>query len=580
MHLFRRVRVIKTRRELPAWVEKFRWVVTGLIVAALLLIILKSGYGLPFTRTFSWAIRIFNLSVLAVFTVDVLLSYASAPSLWQHFKKRWFDLAVYFPIVIALSAGGTGITFVVLRQAIVLGQSFMHSRRFTGILERLRLQPVRLMALSFVGAIAAGTLLLTFPAATRDGHGASLINALFTATSATCVTGLIVKNTPLYFSRFGQCVILVLLQLGGLGIMTFSASLAVVFGRKLGLSQRKTVSTMIEEARNIDIGRTLRYILFFTLMAEGTGTLLFFLRWLPDFKSPLEALYCSVFHAVSAFCNAGFSVFSNSFAGYRSDPAINIVAIGLIITGGLGFIVIREIFNRDTLRHGPLFSLRRLSVHGHLVLWTSGILILFGTIFFFFSEYDHALSHLPLGGKLLTSLFQAVTPRTAGFSTISIGSLRPVTLFLWAILMFIGASPGGTGGGIKTSTLAVLFLAVRNRVLGREDVEVRHRVIPKDIVYRATAIAVVSVGIVAFFFTILLVTENAPFHKVLFETVSAFGTVGLSTGITSSLSLPGKIAVTLLMYIGRLGPLTLALAMHARQSRLPIRYPHGRVMVG
>ncbi len=580
MRLLRRVRVIRTRRELPRWLEKYRWVVTGFAALALIFVILKSGYGLAFTRSFAWAIDVFNYLVLAVFAVDVVLGFVFAPSFWQHVKTRWFDLAVFVPVGIALAAGGTGISFIILRQVIVVGQAFARSRRFAGFIEGLRIQPVRLLPLSFAGAIVVGTLLLTFPAATSDGRGASLVDALFTATSATCVTGLIVQDTPVFFSRFGQLVILVLLQLGGLGIMTFSASLAVVFGRKLGLAQRKTVSTMMEEARNIDIVRTLRYILVFTLLAEAAGTLLLFIRWLPDFTSPLEAFYCAGFHAVSAFCNAGFSVFSNSLQGFRSDPMVNIIAIGLIVTGGLGFIVIRELFNRDTLRHGPVFSLRRLSVHGRLVLWTTGILLIGGSIFFFFAEYDHTLARLPLGTKLLTSVFQAVTPRTAGFNTVPMSGLRPVTLFLWAILMFVGASPGGTGGGIKTTTLAVLFLAVRNRVLGREDVEVGRRVIPKDIVYRATAIAAVSVGIVAFFFAVLLVAVNAPFHKILFETVSAFGTVGLTTGITPSLNPPGKIAVTLLMYIGRLGPLTLALAMRARQSRLAIRYPEARVVVG
>lgn len=582
MRLLRRVRVIRTRRELPSWVERFRWVVTGLCLAALILIILKSGYRLPFSRTTFWsgAIHLFNLLVLLVFTFDVIINFIHSPSLPQYFRQRWFDLAVYMPIVIALFAGGSGITFVVLRQAIVVTQAFTRSRRFSGLLERLRIRPVLLMALSFVSMILVGTLLLTFPAATADGRGSDLINALFTATSATCVTGLIVKNTPIYFSRFGQLVILSLLQLGGIGIMTFSASLAVVFGRRLGSAQRKAVSMMMEEARNVDIARTLRYILSFTLLAESTGAVLLLLRWLPECQSAGEAFYRAVFHSVSAFCNAGFSVFADSLEGFRSDPAVNLIVIGLVVTGGLGFVVVRELLNRDTLRNGPLYSLRRMSTHARLVLWTTGILLVVGTVFFFFSEYDHALASLRAPSKLLASVFQSVTPRTAGFNTIPIGDLRPVTLFLWAMLMFVGASPGGTGGGIKTSTFAVLFLAVRNRIRGREEVEVKHRVVPKDIVYRATAIAVVSGGIVALFFAVLLTTESAPFQSILFETVSAFGTVGLTTGLTPNLSPTGKVAVTLLMYIGRLGPLTLALAMRTRQSRLPISYPAARVMVG
>ncbi len=554
--------------------------VTAAVGLALLLIILKSGYGLLVGPTADAAIKAYNLLVLGLFIVDVILGFVTATSRLQHLKERWFDLAAFAPIAVALIAGGTGISFIVLRQVIVVGQSFTRSRRFAGTLEQLRIQPVRLLALSFVVLIVIGTLLLTFPAATSDGSTTNFIDALFTATSATCVTGLIVKDTPVYWSRFGQLVILALLQFGGLGIMTFSASLAVMFGRKLGLGQRKTMSTMIGESRGIDIARALRYILTFTLLAEAVGALFLFLRWLPDHQSAGEALYYAVFHAVSAFCNAGFSVFSNSLAGYRGDVAVNIVVIGLVVTGGLGFVVVRELLNRDTLRHGPLYSLRRLSVHGRLVIWTSGILIVGATIFFFFAEYDNALAGMPTGGKLLASLFQAVTPRTAGFNTAPIGVLHPVTLFLWAVLMFVGASPGGTGGGIKTSTVAILFLAARDRIRGREEVEIGRRVVPKDIVYRASAIAAVSAGIIALFFAILLVTERAPFQVIFFETLSAFGTVGLTTGLTPQLSATGKAAVIILMYIGRLGPLTLALAMRARQSRLPINYPEARVIVG
>ncbi|UCG44490.1 MAG: Trk family potassium uptake protein [candidate division WOR-3 bacterium] len=436
------------------------------------------------------------------------------------------------------------------------------------------------MALSFVGLIAAGTLLLCFPAATGDGRGTPLLDALFTATSATCVTGLIVRDTPVFFSRFGQLVILGLIQLGGLGIMTFSASLAVVFGRRLGAARRRVVADLIEESRNIDIGQTLRYIVLFTLTAEALGTLLLFMRWLPEYPNPWYALYVAGFHSVSAFCNAGFSLFPDSLVHYAADPAVNLVVIGLIVSGGLGFVVVHEMLNRETVRRGPVFSFRRLTVHSRMVLWTTGLLTLAGTVLFFFFEYDGVLAALPVPAKLVASVFQAVTPRTAGFNTVSMAGLKPVTLLLFLALMFIGASPGSTGGGIKTSTFAVLFMAVRSRIRGRQDVEVHGRVVPKDVVYRATSIAVTSVAIVAGFFILLLATETGAFQDVLFETTSAFGTVGLSTGLTGQLSPVGRVLVTLLMYIGRLGPLTLALAMRARVSRLPIEYPSSEVMVG
>ncbi len=578
--LGRRIRVVRTNRRVPGWVEPFRWTVTVAVLVSLVTIVVESGYRLALPGFLHWGIRVLDYLILVLFGVDIVVGYVFAPSRWGHFKRRWLDLAVFVPTIVAFATTGSGMSLVVIRQVVVAGQAFTRTRRFAGLLERLKLQPVALMALSFIGMIAAGTLLLTFPAATADGRGASFMDALFTSTSAVCVTGLIVRDTPVFFSRFGQLVILGLIQLGGLGIMTFSASLAAILGRRFSAARRKVVSDLIEETRNVDIVRVLRYIVLLTLLAEGAGTLLLFARWLPDFPSALEALYCAGFHAVSAFCNAGFSLFSDSLVRYASDPAVNLVITGLVITGGLGFVVVHELLNRETARRGPLFSLRRLTAHSRIVLATSGILVLAGTLVFFFIEHDNALAGLPLHGKLIAALFQAVTPRTAGFNTVAMGGLRPVTVLLMVALMFIGASPGSTGGGIKTTTFAVLFLAIRSRVAGRREVEFRDRTVPRDVMYRATAIAVTSVGVVGLFFIVLLLSESAPFEELLFETTSAFGTVGLSTGVTPLLSLPGRLAVTLLMYVGRLGPLTLALAMRARQTRLPVKMPDADVMLG
>lgn len=580
MRLFRSVRVIRTVRQPPVWLARLRRLLTVAVLISLGTILLESGYGLALPRLLALAIRTFDYLVLGLFAADVLLGYLFAPSRSQHLRRRWPDLVVLTAVIVSLLMHRLGIVFVALRQTVVVGQEFARSRRFAGIVEQLRLQPVQLLALSFLALIIVGTVFLTFPASTRDGRGASLLDALFTATSAVCVTGLIVKDTPVFFSRFGQMVILALIQLGALGIMTFYASLAAIFSRRLGLFQRKTVSDMVEETRDIDIIRALRYILLLTLLAESAGTVLLFVRWLPEFGDPLQALYVAGFHSVSAFCNAGFSVFSNSLEAYRTDPSVCLPIMALIIAGGLGFSVVHELVNRENVRRGPAFALRRLTVHARLVLWTSGILVTAGTVFFFFFEYDNALAGLPVGGKLLAALFQSVTPRTAGFNTVPLAGLKPATVLLWSVLMFIGASPGGTGGGIKTSTAAVLFLAVRDRILGREDVEIGRRTIPKDIVYRASSIAAVSVGIVTFFFTILLLTQRAPFQDILFETLSAFGTVGLSTGLTPNLDAVGKLAIIMLMYVGRLGPLTLALAMRTHQSKLPISYPDARIMVG
>jgi len=290
---------------------------------------------------------------------------------------------------------------------------------------------------------------------------------------------------------------------------------------------------------------------------------------------------------VSAFCNAGFSNISDNLVPYQSDVVVNFTIIGLIVSGGLGFSVVHEVLSRRTLRQWlhrardrTAAPVLRLSTHAVLVLRTTAALIISGAIFFFFFEYDGALAGLPLGTKLLASLFQSVTPRTAGFNTVPLDALRPVTLLIITLLMYVGASPGGTGGGIKTSTLAVLALTLRNLVAGREQVETRDRTIARDTVYRAAAIAAGGVVAILVILAVLLVAEPFPFQSILFEVTSAFGTVGLSTGITPLLSPTGKLAIILLMYVGRLGPLTLALTMRTRLSRVPIEYPQARVIVG
>jgi trk system potassium uptake protein TrkH len=577
--LFRRFSIIRSDRPLPAWLVRYRLAVTSLVGLALLLLILRSGYLVPALVHATWLPRLMAIVTSLAAIIDIVLTFIHAPTFRDYLRARWFDLALILPIAVSVALGGTGLLFVAVRQSIVVAGAFTRSRRFASLVEGLRLQPVQLMALSFLGLIALGTLLLSFPVATANGRGTGFLDALFTATSAVCVTGLIVKDTAVFFSRFGQSVILALIQLGGLGIMTFSASLVAAFGRRLGLGQRSTVSTMIEQTRDIDILRTLRYILLLTVSAEIAGTLLLFLCWRADFPSAGAAIYSSAFHAVSAFCNAGFSLFSDSLVRYRGHVAVNLVIIGLIVAGGLGFGAVHELLNRQTFRR-PLELLRRLTIHSRLVLGTTALLIIAGTVFFFFFEYDGSLAPLPVGTKLLAALFQAVTPRTAGFNTVPFNALKPVTLFALLGLMFVGASPGGTGGGIKTSTLAVLFLAVRSRIRGEDEIAFAGRAIPRDVVYRATAIAAVAGAIVAGFFGLLLITERAAFADILFETVSAFGTVGLSTGLTPALSPVGKLAVTVLMYAGRLGPLTLALAMSGRRTALPIRYPDARIMVG
>lgn len=580
MPFFRRFRVLRTERKPPAWLDTLRAVATGVVALALLLFVSRFGYRLTYHGLFLWLLAGLNGAVIVLTLLDIILTWFYMPSWPQYLRRRWFDLVLLVPILLMLLAGLPAYLPAFLRQLLVSSQGFARSRRFLGLIERLRIQPVQTLALSFVGLIAVGTFVLTFPAATADGQGAKLLDAFFTATSAVCVTGLIVVDTATHFTRFGHWVILALIQLGGLGIMSFSASVIVLLRRRLGPGERQTLAVGIEDPRDLDIAKSVRYILLFTLLAELLGTLGLFARWVFDYDRPAEALFHAAFHSISAFCNAGFSTFSDSLIRYQADVPTNLVVCSLIAFGGLGFGVVHELVNRDTLRRGLLRTWNGLSTHAYLVTRASLSLVVLGALAFLFFEFDNSLAGLSPVGKVLASIFQSVTPRTAGFNTVPFNALRPVTMLVITVLMFVGASPGGTGGGVKTSTLAVLWFVLRGVVAGRTEAEVRGRTVGRDTVYRVTVIVGASLALVALFLGILLITERAPFQALLFEAVSAFGTVGLSTGVTPNLSVAGRLAIIALMYIGRLGPLTLALTMAARHSRLAITYPSARVLVG
>lgn len=573
----------------PRWLKPLFWTNTSLVIIGLLFAILADGYRLQFPYFIQLGIRIvLNLAGIGTLA-EIIIKQTVSPRLTLSRFRRIFDLLLAALLILSLPFQRFILILVVSYQAVNLF-SFSRTGFLPLIFGNIRQRPLRMLVLSFVTLIALGTLLLTFPAATTNGRGADLLTALFTATSATCVTGLIVRDTPTYFSHFGQTVILLLIQLGGLGIMTFYTSLVVLLGQRLGLTERRTMREIIEETREIDIARMVRYVFLFTILAEGLGVIVLFLRWLFVLPNARQALYFAVFHSISAFCNAGFSLFSDSLLRFQSDLITNLCIIGLIVIGGLGFPVVYEIVNRQLLFRlsrlirrqpsSPTSAISNLTIHSRLVLWTTSILIAAGTVLFFFFEYDNALASLPLGTKLLASLFQSVTARTAGFNTVNTTSFHSVTLFLWSILMFIGASPGGTGGGVKTSTMAVLFLAIRARIRGEEEIVYAHRSIPKDVVYRATAIIALALAAVATCFALLLFTQGQRFEALLFEAVSAFGTVGLSTGITPDLNVIGKLVIIALMFIGRIGPLTLTLAMAAPRERSAIIYPQARIIVG
>lgn len=447
------------------------------------------------------------------------------------------------------------------------------------------LHPAQLLVLSFAAAIGLGTLLLMLPAAAA-GARLGFVDALFTATSATCVTGLVVVDTGTGLSRFGQGVVLALIQLGGLGIMTYSSVFLLALGRRISFRGQALLEDTLGRGERTPVRRLVGHVMLFTLAIEGAGALLLaaaFARTLP----PGEALYHGVFHAVSAFCNAGFSLNPDSLMGYRADAPVNITVMGLVVLGGLGFLVLDDA--KDAWAHWRAGRVVRLRLHSKVVLSGTAALTLAGAGGIWLFERVNALAGLPWGETALACLFQSVTPRTAGFNTLDYAALSDKTLFLTILLMFVGASPGSCGGGIKITTAALLGALFRARLLGRRRVSLFRRTVPDATVARAVTIAVASFAFATAAIFLLLAAELGPvphgasggaFLEYFFEVVSAFGTVGLSTGTTPTLSTAGRLLVTAAMFAGRLGPLTLAVALGMRGERDRLWYAEENLMVG
>lgn len=570
------------------WTEthlyRFERVLMALCGIALIGIMAEDGYHVRLPLLLEILLRGIGYAVLLAFLAKVSVRYALASSKWSHFRRTWLDLLIMVLLTFALTSPSiplkAPVVFVIVREMAAAIQRASRTQTARQLLIQLEMNPAQLLALSFLGAILLGTVLLTFPSATQDGGGTPLLNALFTATSATCVTGLIVVDTPTYFSRFGQVVILCLIQVGGLGIMTLSTSMALILRRRIGFRRRAAMQDILDQSNARSLRDLVVYIVKMTFIAELIGGMVLFVRWYVLFDKAGRAAYFAIFHAVSAFCNAGFALFSDSLMGYVGDPLINVVMSTLIVIGGIGFVVVGELASWEIFRRGWRYSLSLMSLHTRLVLLITGLLIGVGALFVFFFEFDNSMLDLSLGQKLWASYFQSVTLRTAGFNTMDFGHLKDVTLFLMILFMFIGASPGSTGGGIKTSTLGVLVYSVRAMLEGRDEVEAFGKSIPKLLVYKSIAIVIISSVVVVFFFALLLMTQQGDFVHLLFEAVSAFGTVGLSTGVTPTLTGVGKLILIGLMFVGRIGPLTLALAVRERRERGIRRYPSGRVMVG
>jgi len=443
--------------------------------------------------------------------------------------------------------------------------------------------PARLSLLAFAVTIGIGSLLLSLPASS-SAEPLSFMDALFTSTSATCVTGLVVVDTGTRLSLFGQLVVLLLIQAGGLGIMTLSTAFLVATRRRPSLTGLAAVHDALPPLKQQSYGNLLLEVVKMTFLLEGLGALVLSLRFL--FDHPFwQAVYLGVFHAVSAFCNAGFSPFSNSLVSYSGDWVVNLCVAALIVSGGIGFVVLAEARHQRPWRRG---GWRRLSLNSRLVLVTSAVLIAVGTTLVLLCEWNNTLAAMPWHQRLLAALFQSITARTAGFNTVPTGQLANETLFLLMLLMFIGASSGSCGGGIKTGTFAALLVWGLSRLRGQQRPQVFRRSLAESSLARAISVTMVSAAIVvAAVMMLLLIEVGGVSHQasrgtsmeLMFEAVSAFGTVGLSTGITTLLSSLGKFVLVLVMFTGRLGPLVVAMAI-GRTKLARYRYAEEQILVG
>lgn len=443
------------------------------------------------------------------------------------------------------------------------------------IKKKIHLSTFQTIIIGFAVTILVGSLLLMLPISTRDRHGASFKDALFTSTSAVCVTGLVVKDTATYWSYFGQVVILLLIQVGGMGVVTMAVMIAILSGRKIGVFQRSTMQEAISAPAVGGIVRLTGFIIKTALIIELIGALAMLPVFLMNF-GPGKGIWLSVFHSVSAFCNAGFDLMGeggefSSLTSYYGQPVINIVVMLLIIVGGLGFLTWD-----DVRQHG--IHIKKYRMQSKAILLVTAILIVVPALYFFFADFN-SWENMTLGEKVLASLFQTVTPRTAGFNTVDLNLMTGASRAIILILMLIGGAPGSTAGGIKTTTVAVLFTSALAVIKRREDTHCFKRRIDEGAIRSAAVILVMYLTLFLTGAIIMSTVEGIPMGECLFETASAIGTVGLSLGITPGLGLLSHIILIMLMFFGRVGGLTLMFATLSK-ANVNSRLPQEKITVG
>lgn len=440
--------------------------------------------------------------------------------------------------------------------------------------KKLKLNGVQILALGFLVLILIGGIILSLPISSQSGEPTNFLDAIFTSTSAVCVTGLITLNTSAHWSIFGQTVIITLIEIGGLGFMSFAVLISLILGKKITLRERLVMQEAMNTYSIQGLVKMVKYVLIFTVSVQFFGALLLSTQFVPEYGLSRGVFY-SIFHSISAFCNAGFDLFGTSLVGFSNNSVVILVVSTLIIIGGLGFTVLLEIYGFK--------GIKKLSLHSKLVIITTGVLILGGAILMLIFEYSNpdTIGLMNIKDKILNSFFASVSPRTAGFNSIPTSDMTLASKFLTIILMLIGGSPGSTAGGLKTVTCGILVLTVISVIKGREDTEVFGRRFTKEIVYKAFTIVFIGLSLVIGVTMILSYTEaGASFIDLLYESASALGTAGLTLGLTPNLSPIGKVLIMLMMYIGRVGPLTVMLALTRKRKKSGYKYPEGKILIG
>lgn len=512
----------------------------------------------------------FEGALLLIISIDLLFSWNNELHLLQQMMQ-----SIGFPNVHTYYS-----LFVQFYFFLVIGFEVGKAGRF---LDELHIGPSGLLVSSFIFIIVSGAGLLLLPEMTVSGI--SLVDALFTSASACCVTGLTVVDTATCFTLKGKTIIMMLIQVGGLNIISFATLFATFYRNSSGIRMNSLIKNLVSSDKLSNTSGMLRRIFLYSMIIEISGAVLLYVTW-PDevvFNGIRSKVFSSVFHSVSAFNNAGFALFTDNLWDISVRHAYNLqlVISALIFLGGIGFVVLEDIFGLRSIRERRKFKWKKLLIHSRIALFASAVLIISGALVFYIFENKSSISGYGLYGSVVSSIFQSVTCRTAGFNTVDFSRLSQSVLIFMMLLMFIGASPGSTGGGIKTTTFWVIIRSVVSTIRGRKNVEIERHTVSSDTINRAYTIVVFSIALIFISSFALSITEpSKSLLSLLFEEISAFGTVGLSTGITTSLSTAGKLIIILTMYIGRIGTLTLALAITKRVIYTKYRYSEINVLVG